>query len=86
MYHSLGLVLVGLIATRYGSRLISAAGVLFLLGTVLFSGGIYAWLATDQTPFVQVVPIGGSAWIVGWLLLAAAVLWGTPAEAASKRA
>jgi uncharacterized membrane protein YgdD (TMEM256/DUF423 family) len=44
------------------------------LGVVLFSVGIYAWLATAQKPFIMVVPIGGSAWILGWLLLAAGAL------------
>ena len=71
MYHSLALVLVGLIAAQRGSRLLSAAGVAFLLGIVLFSGGLYAWLASGSTPFIQVVPLGGLAWILGWLVLAA---------------
>lgn len=71
LYHALGLVLVGILAHLAPSRWTAAAGWLFLAGIVLFSGGIYAWLFTAQTPFVQIVPIGGSAWIVGWLLLAA---------------
>jgi uncharacterized membrane protein YgdD (TMEM256/DUF423 family) len=53
--------------------LLSAAGGLFLAGIVLFSGGVYAWLATEIKPFVHVVPIGGTSWIVAWLLLAVAV-------------
>jgi uncharacterized membrane protein YgdD (TMEM256/DUF423 family) len=71
MYHALGLVLVGILANLAPSRWLSSAAWLFLAGTLLFSGGIYAWLFTGQTPFVQVVPLGGSAWIVGWLLVAA---------------
>lgn len=74
MYHALGLILVGLIAARANSRLVAAAGFAFSLGILLFSGGVYAWLATGIKPFVQVVPIGGTAWIVGWLLLAAGAL------------
>lgn len=71
MYHALGLIVVGLLVLRAPHGLLTAAGIAFLLGAVLFSGGIYAWLATAQKPFIMVVPIGGSAWILGWLLLAA---------------
>ena len=46
-------------ASRQPHWLLTAAGVAFLLGIVLFSGGIYAWLATAQKPFIMVVPIGG---------------------------
>ncbi len=76
MYHALGLILVGLLAGQWPSRLLAAAGTLFLLGIVLFSGGVYAWLATEMKPFVHVVPLGGVAWIVGWLVLFVAAVWG----------
>ncbi len=71
MYHAFGLIVVGLLAARGNHWLLTAAGVAFLLGIVLFSGGIYGWLATSQKPFIMVVPIGGMSWIVGWLVLAA---------------
>jgi uncharacterized membrane protein YgdD (TMEM256/DUF423 family) len=74
MYHALALVVVGLLAMRVTSRLMTAAGAAFGVGIVLFSGGIYGWLATGLGPFVAVVPVGGVAWIVGWLLLAAGAL------------
>jgi uncharacterized membrane protein YgdD (TMEM256/DUF423 family) len=74
MLHALALVLVGLIAARGRSWLVTAAGAAFVAGIVLFSGGLYAWLATGAKPFVAVVPVGGTAWIVGWLLLAAGAL------------
>ncbi len=77
MLHSLGLILVGLLAARGASRWLTVAGATFLLGIVLFSGGIYAWLATDNPVFIRVVPVGGSAWILGWLLVACGALWGS---------
>jgi uncharacterized membrane protein YgdD (TMEM256/DUF423 family) len=43
---------------------------LFVAGIVLFSGGLYAWLATGIRPFVHVVPVGGTCWILGWIALA----------------
>ncbi|MBI3837716.1 MAG: DUF423 domain-containing protein [Planctomycetia bacterium] len=70
MYHALGLILVGMQMARNRSRLLPLAAAAFLAGIVLFSGGIFGWLLTGAKPLVHVVPIGGVAWIAGWLLLA----------------
>jgi uncharacterized membrane protein YgdD (TMEM256/DUF423 family) len=40
-----------------------------LLGTVLFSGSLYAWVLTGFKPFVFVTPVGGVVWLVTWLAL-----------------
>ena len=74
MYHSLALLILGILATLGHSRWLSVAGSAFLLGIVLFCGGIYAWLATDIKPFVHVVPVGGIAWTLGWLIFAVGLL------------
>ncbi len=75
MAHSLGLILIGVLATLYGrSRLLSAAAWLFLLGILLFSGGLYAWVFTDSGPVVAVVPLGGLAFIMGWACIATRAL------------
>jgi len=74
LFHALALIVVGLVIERYTSSLLQASAVLLTVGIVLFSGGIYAWLATAVKPFVHIVPIGGLALIVGWLLLAAGLL------------
>jgi uncharacterized membrane protein YgdD (TMEM256/DUF423 family) len=74
MIHALALILVGLLLNSHDVRLWRAAGAAFLLCIALFSGGIYLWLGTGIKPFVHVVPIGGLAWIVGWLLLAVGAL------------
>ena len=74
LYHALALVAVGLFIERTASRWLTAAGALHLGGIVLFSGGIYAWLAIGMKPFIHVVPIGGTCWIVGWILLAMGAL------------
>jgi uncharacterized membrane protein YgdD (TMEM256/DUF423 family) len=74
MYHALGLIFVGVLVMRQPHWLLTLAGAAFLSGIVLFSGGIYAWLATHTRPFIMVVPIGGTAWILGWLVLAAGAI------------
>jgi len=78
MIHAIGLVLVGLLALYHRSRLFDVAGWAMLVGIILFSGFLFAWLATGQKFFVCPVPVGGIAFIIGWLALAigAMGLWG----------
>lgn len=77
MYHSLALLAVGLIAQRRRSWRLSAAGVSFTLGIVLFSGSLYVLTLTGVTKWGMVTPLGGVAFLVGWLLLAVESAVGT---------
>jgi uncharacterized membrane protein YgdD (TMEM256/DUF423 family) len=77
--HALALIVTGLLVEHRESRWIGVAAVGFLAGILLFSGGLYLWLATGLKPFVAVVPIGGYAWIIGWLLLAIGAWTAKPA-------
>ena len=70
MYHALGLVLVGLLGMHHRSLWFDGAGWAMLIGIVLFSGMLYAWLGTGAQTFVRPVPVGGVAFILGWLALA----------------
>jgi uncharacterized membrane protein YgdD (TMEM256/DUF423 family) len=84
MYHALALLVVGLVASRQPAALLHWAGGAMTLGTVIFSGCLYALVLTGQRRLGAVVPIGGTLLIIGWLCLAAAV-WGmasAPAGAA----
>jgi uncharacterized membrane protein YgdD (TMEM256/DUF423 family) len=45
---------------------------LFVTGVVLFSGSLYVLVMTGAKWLGAVAPLGGSAFIVGWLLLALA--------------
>ena len=76
--HALGLILVGLLSLHNRSRLFDASGWAMLVGMILFSGFLYAWLATGRRFFVHPVPVGGTLFIIGWLLLAVGALglWG----------
>lgn len=71
-FHALGLIAVGLLAAQWPDGRWTWAGGLFSLGIVLFSGGLYAWLGTGIRPFVHIVPVGGTCWILGWIALAVA--------------
>jgi uncharacterized membrane protein YgdD (TMEM256/DUF423 family) len=71
-YHSLGLVLLALLAAPLGnSRLLTAAGALMIAGLLLFSGSIYVNLL-GLAPVGQVAPLGGGSFMLAWLLVAIA--------------
>jgi uncharacterized membrane protein YgdD (TMEM256/DUF423 family) len=46
------------------------AGALFALGVVLFSGSLYLLVGTGVTTWGAVTPLGGVAFIAGWIALA----------------
>jgi len=77
-YHSLGLILVALLAPRLKDpRLAYWAGGIMVLGLLLFSGSIY--LGSLGVPGVgQVAPLGGGSFMLAWLLVAIAA-FRTPA-------
>lgn len=70
--HGLGILLVALLA-RTGA--ITPAGQarvgwLLLLGIVLFSGSLYALALTGVRVLGAITPVGGLAFIAGWIVLA----------------
>ena len=73
MYHALGLLAVGILLARFsteGSPWLSAAGWLFVVGTVLFSGSLYALAMSGTTWLGAITPLGGLAFLAGWAALA----------------
>jgi len=73
MYHALALLAVGILVPRGSSPMLALAGWLFVAGTVVFSGSLYALAVTGQRWLGAVTPLGGAALIAGWLVLAWAV-------------
>lgn len=75
MYHALALLAVAwLAAARPGANSAVWAGGLFLLGTVVFSGSLYALALTGQRWLGAITPLGGVAFLAGWGCLAWAAL------------
>jgi uncharacterized membrane protein YgdD (TMEM256/DUF423 family) len=83
MYHALAIVGVGvlLILRPSAGAAAKAAAWGFLAGTILFSGGLYAWALSGIRALVWLPPIGGIAFIVGWVALALAAGGTTPTPA-----
>lgn len=76
MYHALALLIVGWAVSQGWSPLIHWAGYCFLAGIIVFSGSLYVLVLTDTSWLGAVTPLGGAAFIAGWILFATGVLWG----------
>ena len=72
MYHSLALLLAGVIPARRSPRLLRAGCRLFLAGIVFFSGSLYALALSGQRWLGAITPLGGAAFLAGWACLALA--------------
>jgi uncharacterized membrane protein YgdD (TMEM256/DUF423 family) len=74
--HALAILAVAALTRRAGLKegLATAAQILFLAGSVLFPGALYALALGGPRWLGAVAPIGGLAFILGWLALALAAL------------
>ena len=72
-YHALALIAV-VVAIKYwpNSNLPNLAGWLFIVGIVIFSGSLYLMALTGARWLGAITPIGGVAFIAGWICLALA--------------
>jgi uncharacterized membrane protein YgdD (TMEM256/DUF423 family) len=69
MYHGLALLAVAWLSSQMPSRWITASGWLFVVGTVLFSGSLYALALTSNNRLGMITPFGGVALLAGWASL-----------------
>ena len=87
MYHSVAIVLVGLVAVHVCSKLLTYAGSFFTAGIMSFSLGLLLYnllLMTSGTKSIflvaVVVPLGGICFILGWICLAISLWTGTTCQ------
>jgi uncharacterized membrane protein YgdD (TMEM256/DUF423 family) len=68
LYHGLGLMLVGLMAYQFPqAKGLAMGGWLLLAGVVMFSGSLYGLALTGARWLGPVTPLGGLAFIAGWV-------------------
>ena len=72
MFHAIALLVVGLATFGEGFGAALWAARLFVIGTVLFSGSLYTLALSGVRTWGAVTPIGGLAWLAGWIALALA--------------
>ena len=69
LVHGLGLAIVGVLGRANASPWLVAAAVLMAIGIACFCGSLW-YLALSGRSLGPVAPIGGLAFIAGWLALA----------------
>lgn len=73
MLHVIVLLVVGLGRLR-STRLTAISALFFLLGMLLFCGGLYSMVFTGIMGHWAIVPAGGLCFLIGWLTLATSAL------------
>lgn len=70
MYHALALLIIGRMSEQAVNQKLRLASLCFVIGVVLFSGSLYALAFSGARWIGALTPLGGSAFLVGWALLA----------------
>ena len=69
-YHSLALFLIGILAlVKPTWNKLNRAAILMMVGILVFSGSLYVLSLTGITWLGAITPLGGVAFIVGWILV-----------------
>ncbi|PWF24768.1 DUF423 domain-containing protein [Corticimicrobacter populi] len=71
--HALGLFAIAWLAAQYDARALCRAGTMLSVGIVLFSGSLYLLSLTGIRWLGMITPIGGVAFLAGWLMTAYSV-------------
>ena len=69
MYHAFGLCIVSWAIDRYPGQGLEKTGWFFITGILLFSGSLYVVSLAGIRWMGAVTPIGGLAFMAGWILL-----------------
>ena len=68
-YHGIGLLIVGVIAFNITNQWIAWSAYSFIAGILIFSGSLYLLTLLDIGWLGAITPIGGIAFILGWIFL-----------------
>lgn len=79
MYHALALLTLPALSAYADKRYLVRGGVLLCIGTVLFSGSLYLLATLSLTVLGPVTPVGGLAFMLGWVMILIAVWRGARA-------
>lgn len=70
MYHAFALIAAAWAQAKWPSVLVTTGGWLFVVGTILFSGSLYLLSVTGIRWLGMITPLGGLAFLAGWICLA----------------
>ena len=75
-YHSLALLLLGLLMLNFQHSYLNYAAYAFITGILVFSGSLYVLSLTNLTWLGAITPLGGLGFMAGWVFLVLGVCKG----------
>lgn len=69
MFHTIALGILAILASHVAGSVPKASAAAFVLGIVVFSGSLYIMTLTGLRWLGAITPIGGVAFLVGWVLM-----------------
>ena len=73
-YHSLGLILIGIIAMNISANIwLKTSGWMMFIGIILFSGSLYSLSIFNLRWLGIITPFGGMLFVLAWLSLCIAI-------------
>jgi uncharacterized membrane protein YgdD (TMEM256/DUF423 family) len=72
-FHAIALCIIGILIIQMPHKYLTYAGYAFIIGTLIFSGTLYVLSLTGIRWLGAITPLGGTAFIIGWVLLFLAV-------------
>lgn len=84
MFHALALLCIVVAGSRMPNKLLCVSGWIFVVGTLLFSGSLYALVLTGMKALGMITPFGGVLFLCGWLVLAFALVRFVAAQQADR--
>lgn len=72
MFHAVAILVIGVLMSKNvigNVKSLRVAATAMLIGTILFSGSLYVMAVTKITVLGAITPIGGVAFLIGWVAL-----------------
>lgn len=74
MFHSVSILLTGIVLLKTQTSSLLWAGWMFVIGILLFSGSLYLYSTTGVRTLAMITPFGGVAFLIGWILFGYALM------------
>ncbi len=68
-FHAFAVLFVAVLNKVFDTQDFSISGILLIIGILLFSGSLFILAITDIKWLGAITPIGGTLFIIGWLIL-----------------
>src|SRR5690625_6244676 len=74
MFHTIAILITGLLVSKIQQPSMHWAGWLFLIGIILFSGSLYTYAVSGAKLLAMITPFGGIMFLAAWVVLGYSVM------------